>query len=112
MSTEDAVNDIRIQLEKDRERLAGFTGMFQISVIGDQPGDFYVGIDDGIPVVALGSAANPDCIIEVTGADFQRMAMKQATPMGLFLSGRARVSGNRKLAFEFYARVGKAVFGQ
>jgi putative sterol carrier protein len=86
---------LRARSERGSERTRGLRATYRFEV--DGAGSWLVRIDDGAVSVAESDAA-ADCVIEASEDVFLRIANGALNPMGAFLTGKVRVTGDVALA--------------
>ena len=74
-------------------------GIFQFDLTGEQSGSWVVDMK-GAGEVRAGTAANPDCTIAMSEADFVALAMGKLNPMAAFSSGKLKITGNPMTAMK------------
>jgi putative sterol carrier protein len=85
------------------ERMRGLRASYRFDVEG--AGSWHVAIDDGAVSIEESDAA-ADCVIQASEQTFLRIVNGEQNPMGAFLSGKIKVSGDVGLAMRLRDLVG------
>ncbi len=85
------------------ERLRGLRASYRFDVEG--AGSWHVAIDDGAVSIEESDAA-ADCVIQASEQTFLRIVNGEQNPMGAFLTGKIKVSGDVGLAMRLRDLVG------
>ena len=84
---------------------AKVNAVFQFNLAGDQGGSWVVDMK-GAGEVRAGSAANADCTIAMSEADFVALALGNLNPMAAFSSGKLKITGNPMIAMKLQGLFG------
>ncbi len=87
------------QLQLDEEdKASDLTATIQINLLGDQGGNYGLRIHNGQVSTGSGYAKAPDLTFTMTAEDFLTMVKGEANQMGMVMSGRVTVEGDKTLA--------------
>jgi putative sterol carrier protein len=87
-------------------KAADFSTTIQFDLAGDDGGQWYVGIDDGVATVTEGAHAEPVATIRMSAADFVDMMSGNLDPMNAFMMGKVRVEGDLNSVMKFQTLFG------
>jgi putative sterol carrier protein len=74
---------------------------FQINIVGEGGGEWFVNASDTGPSIEKGSPGGAGCTITLTSEDFQKFHENpQANGMQLFFAGKLKISGDQMLAMK------------
>lgn len=97
--------DIPRVLERDVKRARGVDGIIVFKISGKQGGIWTLNLRDEVGVEE-GAAADPDCTIELSDSDWERITRHPGAAMQLFLEGKLRISGNAVVATRLQSVLG------
>ncbi len=101
MSTQEVFDELNTRLRaKSPQQLSTSQGVYQFVLTGEDPGHWYVAVQEGGLSVALGDAENPGVTITMQAEDFKALAAGTLNPMSAFMGGKLQVAGDMGLALK------------
>lgn len=96
-----------LQLDEE-DKASDLTATIQINLLGDQGGNYGLRIHNGQISTGAGYAKTPDLTFTMAAEDFLAVVKGEANQMGMVLSGRIKIEGDKTLAM----RVGSILEGK
>ena len=88
-------------ITKNPDKAKEIGHVFQMNITGDTGGEWTIDTTAAGPSAKPGKAANAECTITMSDADFQKLVENpQANGMQLFFAGKLKVQGNQMLAMK------------
>lgn len=101
----EAASAVQGIFDRMADRVAANPGMaqqvrasFQFELAGENGGEWFVNLKEGVGAVSAGALPDADCTIHMSDADFVLMAQGKLNAMAAFGMGRIKVEGNPILA--------------
>ena len=82
------------------EQTEGIEAIIQMDLEGDEGGQWYLKISEGVLTVNPGMCDNPNMTMIMASSDWLDIANGVANSMALFMSGKIRISGDMQLAIK------------
>lgn len=82
------------------EQTEGIDAIIQMDLEGDEGGQWCLIISEGVLTVSPGVCDNPNMTMTMASGDWLDIANGVANSMGLFMSGKIRISGDMQLAIK------------
>jgi len=89
----------------DPSKAAGLDGRVQLSLSGEEGGEYAITIQNESISIEEGTHANPDVRVRTTAANWLAVNNGKANPMMLMMQGKLKISGSMALATKFQALV-------
>ena len=95
------------QLQLDEEdKASDLTVTVQLNLLGNQGGNYGLRIHNNQINTGAGYAKAPDLTITMTAEDFLAVVKDEADTMGMVLSGRIKIEGDKMLAMRVASILG------
>ena len=92
--------EIPAQIAKNSDAAKQVGATFQINIVGDGGGEWFINASDTGPSIEKGTQP-AGCTITLTSEDFQKFHENpQANGMQLFFSGKLKIAGDQMLAMK------------
>jgi putative sterol carrier protein len=92
--------NMKTKLTADPGKIASMKAIYQFNVTGDGGGEWFVRVNEGAFEIGGGAAADAECTVTVTDADFIAISTGELNPQMAFMTGKVRISGNMGLAMK------------
>lgn len=89
----------------DPTKAAGLDGTVQLSLSGDDGGEYAITIRDQDLAVEEGRHENPDVVVKTTAAHWLAVNNGKANPMMLMMQGKLKIKGSMAMATKFQALI-------
>ncbi len=84
----------------DADAAEGLTAVYQFDLSGNQGGQYYLAIDQGVCTFGQGAHSDPHVTLSMSGEDALKILTGQLSGQMAALSGRLSVSGDLGLAMQ------------